>query len=271
MLGVLFALTRITQGRRDLWSSEDFIFPAPRFGARFGIGRNRFDDLLRYIRFCPQSEYENKYDRWSPVRRLIDAFNEHRAATFYPSWSICIDESISLWRGKDGNYCSDGMPHVTKIERKPKGVGAELKDAVCAQTKVIIALEIQEGKEAMASKDNVNEYTKAGTATVLRLTKPWHGSRRVINGDSAFASVTTAMACRDKGLHFTGLVKTATKMFPKQYFQSREYGNNGDSETLTAVINGDTYIAHCWVDTTRKHFISTNNTTLDGNSHGKKR
>lgn len=36
-------------------------------------------------------------------------------------------------------------------------------------------------------------------------------------------------------------------MFPKQYFQSLEYGNNGDSETLTAIINGDTYIAHCTV------------------------
>ena len=58
----------------------------------------------------------------------------------YPSWSICVDEPMSSWRGKDGNYCSDGMPHVTKIERKPKGVGTELKDAACAQTKVILAL-----------------------------------------------------------------------------------------------------------------------------------
>lgn len=77
VLGVLFALTRTTQGRQNLWSSEDFIFPAPRFGARFGIGRNRFDDSLRYLCFCPQSEYENKNDRWSPVRRLIDAHNQH--------------------------------------------------------------------------------------------------------------------------------------------------------------------------------------------------
>ena len=79
---------------------------------------------------------------------------------------------MSSWRGKDGNYCTDGMPHVTKIERKPKGVGTELKDAACAQTKVILALEIQEGKQAMG-KLYVEEYTKAGTAIVLRLTN--HG------------------------------------------------------------------------------------------------
>ena len=37
--------------------------------------------------------------------------------------------------------------------------------------------------------------TKAGTAVVLCLTKPWHGdSACVVNGEPAFASVTTAMA-----------------------------------------------------------------------------
>lgn len=66
----------------------------------------------------------------------------------------------------------------------------------------------------MASKEYVEEYTKAGTAVVLRLTQPWHGSGQAINGDTAFASVTTAMVCRDKGLHFTRLVKTATQIFP---------------------------------------------------------
>ena len=45
----------------------------------------------------------------------------------------------------------------------------------------------------MASKGYVD--TKAGTAVVLRLAKPWHGgSGCVVNGDSAFASVTTAVA-----------------------------------------------------------------------------
>eukprot|EP00731_Ephydatia_muelleri_P016037 Em0009g461a len=61
-----------------------------------------------------------------------------------------------------------------------KGVGAELKDAACSQTQVIIALEIQEGKEEMATKKYMQEWKK----------------KRVINADSAFASVTTAEACR---------------------------------------------------------------------------
>ena len=59
------------------------------------------------------------------------------------------------------------MSHVTKTARKPKGVGAELMDAVCAVTQVIIALEIQEGKEAMATQKYMQEWKKIGTAQVL--------------------------------------------------------------------------------------------------------
>ena len=52
------------------------------------------------------------------------------------------------------------------------------------------------------------EYKLVGTGQLLR---PWHGSGRA--GYSAFASVATAVACRKNGIHFTRLVKTATRMY----------------------------------------------------------
>ena len=52
------------------------------------------------------------------------------------------------------------------------------------------------------------------TAQLLRLTEPCHGTGRDINADAAFASVTTAEACRMYGMHLIGLVKTATTKFP---------------------------------------------------------
>ena len=60
---------------------------------------------------------------------------------------------MSSWRGKDGDFCSDGMPHVTRIERKSKGVGCELKDCANADSKAILQLEIQEGADVMGSKE----------------------------------------------------------------------------------------------------------------------
>ena len=240
LFGFLYAMTR-TSRRRDLFSQSDGLFPAPRFGACFGLTQHCVETLLRALRFCPMGE---KGDKWSPVRRLIDKINARCAATYWPSWQICGDESMCAWRGKDGNDCSDGMPHVTRIARKPKGVGLEMKDAADAETKIIIRLEIQEGKEVMDTKEYMAEYKKAGTTQVLRLTKPWHSSGRAIYSDSAFASVTTAVACHQKGLHFTGLVKTATSKFPKKFLDTYEYHELGDTVTLVAEECGFSLIAH---------------------------
>ena len=52
-----------------------------------------------------------------------------------------------------------GMPHVTRIERKPKGVGCEHKDCADADTKVILQLEIQEGADVMADMEYMAEYS----------------------------------------------------------------------------------------------------------------
>eukprot|EP00731_Ephydatia_muelleri_P038846 Em0939g2a len=103
-----------------------------------------------------------------------------------------------LWSLQDGIFLLPDLEVATASH--VKGVGAELKDAACSQTQVIIALEIQEGKEEMATKKYMQEWKKA-----------------------AFASVTTAEACRKYGLHFTGLVKTATTKFPMKYFNDLEY------------------------------------------------
>ena len=48
----------------------------------------------------------------------------------------------------------------TKIKRKPKGVGAKLKDAASSQTQVIIALEIQEGKEERRQRNTCRNGKK---------------------------------------------------------------------------------------------------------------
>ena len=240
----------------ERWSVSYIIYTS-RFGERYGLSRDRFEILLRHLSFCPALEAAG--DKWAPVRRLIDGFNERRIQIIFPGWQLCVDESVSSWRGNDGYFCSDGMPHVTCIERKPKGVGCELKNCADADTKIILQLEIQEGASIMANKEYVAEYKLAGTALLLRLTKPWHGSGRAISADSAFASVTTAIACRKNGMHFTGLVKTATWMHPKKawYMDEVEFPELGDDVTLVANVEGHNIMAHAWEDKVRKCFIST--------------
>ena len=49
------------------------------------------------------------------------------------------------------------------------------------------------------------------------MTEPWHGSNRVLVGDSWFASFLTAYNLWTVGLIFMGLVKAASRFIPKQY------------------------------------------------------
>ena len=44
------------------------------------------------------------------------------------------------------------MPHVTKIQRKPRGVGVEMKALCDGQSNIMLQLEIVEGATRQAGK-----------------------------------------------------------------------------------------------------------------------
>ena len=55
---------------------------------------------------------------------------------------------MSAWKGSDGEYVAEGMPHKTKIACKPEGVGAEMKALARGETGIILNLNVMEGREA---------------------------------------------------------------------------------------------------------------------------
>ena len=100
----------------------------------------------------------------------------------------------------------------TSISPSP---GVELKDISDGITGRMLRVIIQEGKHRNATLEFEDKYQHT-TACCMRLAKPWFGSGRVIAGDSWFASVQSAVAHQDHGLHAILLVKTATAGFPKK-------------------------------------------------------
>ena len=70
-------------------------------------------------------------------------------------------------------------------------------------------------------------------------------------------------------MHFTGLVKTATRMFPKQYLDEVEFKELGDDVTLTSSVEDHNIMAHAWGIKLRKCFMSTLSTTLPGKPSNK--
>ena len=103
--------------------------------------------------------------------------------------------------------------------------GTEMKCGSDDRTGIIYRWEVCEGKAAMSTKKFCDEHG-AGTACVLRMVEPLLRKQKVskgstrdagyhYTGDSAFASVATAVALDAYGVGFSGPVKTASKLFPK--------------------------------------------------------
>lgn len=228
-------------------------------------------DLYVFSLASPPQFSNGQADPWAPVRVFVRHFNNTRQAHVHPGQGITVDESMSSWRGRSLKFISDGeeaeimhvgLPHKTKIQRKPKGVGLEIRDAACAQSGIMLRLELQEGKEAMSAMAE-NKLHGSGTGSTIRLTKPWHGTSRVVYGDSAFASVRCARQMRAHGLHFIGIVKTSTKEYPLKWLRSHTYTARGAHVALKAKDKlNNVYYACGWSDRTVKTFIATCKTTL---------
>lgn len=120
----------------------------------------------------------------------------------------------------------------------------------------------------------------AGTALLLRLSKQWRGTGRIIIADSAFASVKSAVNLKkENGLFFLGLVKTASRKFPKAHLNSLEMERRGDHAVFTARESGVDLRAVTWNEgkkdkhgkIVKKNIVATCGTTLPAPPHFKRR
>lgn len=270
VFGILYAMTMVEMpSRRGYWSTDNAgLFPAPAFGERFGMGYHRFEDILTHLAFDDEPETDNDADKWWQVRRFVEACNQAWVDAIKPGYKLTVDESMFAWYGKGDRQ--GGMPKVIKIRRKPKGIGCEAKTVADALSGIMVGLELNEGKEAMAEKRWHAEHG-ATTATTLRLTEPWFGSGRVVAGDSWFASVKTALQLRKHGLHFLGVVKTAHRQFPLKALKERCPENRGAHVVAASTIEDVDLLAVGWRDKAVHTIVGTCGTTIEGESAKKRR
>ncbi|KAK3268132.1 hypothetical protein CYMTET_23347 [Cymbomonas tetramitiformis] len=209
---------------------------------RFGLTRHDFGHIIEFLElptysrtFPFKKEDLFKRDCGSPaglpavdvvvkVRRFIDIWNAWIQHCYKCSHLLNPDETMIRWISK---YC---LPAFMFVRRKPDPCGQELKSVSDVVTRVMIFVELQEGKTRDAVKDYVKEYG-ATTAFVLRLidTLEIGGLGKVLTMDSWFGSVKAAILCLEKGTFIVGLVKTNTKGYPLA--QLRDLAENIDKTT----------------------------------------
>ena len=61
-------------------------------------------------------------------------------------WLLKVDDAVV------------GLLCVTKFARKPEGVGTEYRNLACGESKIMLQLEIQEGKVTIQEKEYAKDY-----------------------------------------------------------------------------------------------------------------
>jgi hypothetical protein len=198
------------------------------------------------------------------VDDFVKNFNDHRANYFNPSDPICVDESMSRWYGQGGHWINHGLPQYVAIDRKPEN-GCEIQNAACGRSGVMLRLKLVKGVDLPGAEEEefgANETSLLhGTNVLKQVVSPWFGSNRIVCADSYFASVRVTEELFRNGLRFIGVVKTATRGFPKAFLSSVELANRGDFLALKRVPADNeskpALGAFVWMDRERRYFISS--------------
>ena len=162
-MGINILITRFEFGcRSSLWNTTppSKYIPAPAFGAKTGMSRDRYNDLLSHIAWSFQPsvrppEMSSEEHRWTLCQDFIDRFNEHRKAFMSPGFLICVDESISRWYGLGGHWINVGLPQYVSMDRKPDD-GCEIQNSACGQSGIMLRLKLVKSAACIAETEKEN-------------------------------------------------------------------------------------------------------------------
>ena len=157
---------------------------------------------------------------------MVDEWNANMDTNSSPSWKNCLDESMSKWLNE---YTCPGFMFVP---RKPWPFGNEWHDIGCADTNVIWQLEIREGKDQPHELPKQHDNKGKTVGTLLHLTKPIHGSGKLVVLDSGFCVLQGLVELKKLGVFAHALIKKR-QYWPKhvkgddiiQHFANKEVGS----------------------------------------------
>ncbi|KAK7235989.1 hypothetical protein SO694_00062112 [Aureococcus anophagefferens] len=161
----------------------------------------RFEEILGALRLCNYTQDDRTAGGGCRCASSWAPSTTSWAHASRPASTSGVDESMSAWKGLDAK-ADDGMAHVQKIARKPKGVGAEIMGVSDVETGILMQIELVEGRHSKRAKLYDKDYPK-GTGAI-------------------------------NGHYFMGVVKTAHSGFPMKHpGPRRRRDGRGDATTLT--------------------------------------
>ena len=179
--------------------------------------RNQFNKIMSALRYTLKEVPILFMDHFHEVRDMINAFNDHYAQEYCPSWLSCQDESMNVWLNK---FCPGFMVCI----RKPNPFGNEYHSIADGDDGkfVMWRIKLVEGKDRPKLPNGQfafpGEFEKKGydktVNLLLEMTKPLHGTGKVVTGDSGFCITTGMIALAKHGVHSQFLIKKQRLKLP---------------------------------------------------------
>ena len=134
---------------------------------------------------------------------MTDVWNEHMARIFTAGWTICVDESMSIWHNRwtcPGWVFCPGKPHP---------YGNEYHSACCALSNIIFSIEIVEGKEDRPRWLPSAEFEGIGKTVglLLRILKSYFATTKYVILHSGFCVLRGLIELKKRGIFVCALIK----------------------------------------------------------------
>lgn len=180
--------------------------------------RNRFRDILRFIRFDDKDSrsVRRARDKLAPIRDIFDIICANLANLYSPGENLTIDEQLLPFRGR----CS----FKQYIPSKPDKYGLKLFWICDAATWYPLYAIPYLGRERSGSA----RRTGIASDIVTQLCARYYKTGRNVTFDNFFTSLELAQSLRANGLTSVGTVRKNKKFVPSQFLahRNREEGSN---------------------------------------------
>ena len=240
-----------TEGYRQLPNLDDDI-----------MKQYRFKEIKKHVSFMWADDFsKTNGDPWWQVIGLTEKFNKSRRDHVHSANEKVGDETMSAHKPR--TTAKGKLPHISFIKRKPEPLGTELKSIACSETKIMLGLEIQRGKDDKTETKYIDEVRLKTSACTMRLveatcqrldagaahdvSKNNDATNDCFLGDSWFGSVPTALGLKRVLQHPTDSItqiKTAHARYPKKFLESAMKNWPGGSYlVMEGEIDGDVLYA----------------------------
>ena len=169
------------------------------------MSRNRFTDILRYLRFDNRATREERRatDKLAAFRDFWTLFQAQLRKFNIPGTDLCVDEQLMAFRGR--------CPFRQYIPSKPAKYGIKIWWCCDAQTSYPLNGQVYLGKQP----DQPREVGQ-GARVVKDMVAPWYRSGRNVTADNFFTSIPLAEDLLQNGLTYVGTIRSNKAEIPAE-------------------------------------------------------